>query len=103
MTDLEITRLCALALHGGFNPVRLGNSETGELVRYECKGEKFDPLHDDAQAMALVKKFHIALGWNPGWAAFRQDTKKWVYAGDGTVNRAICLCVAKMQQAKVAA
>ena len=101
MTDLEIIRLCALALHGGFNPVRLGNSEAGELVRYECQGEKFDPLHGDAQAMALVKKFGLGV-----------DTyadKSWLVTGgwnseeevsNADLNRAICECVAKMQATK---
>ena len=107
MTDLEIIRLCALALHGGFNPVRLGNSEAGELVRYECQGEKFDPLHGDAQAMALVNKFRLRVlpQANGHWCADNGEPTPfvkdgyWLGQGD-TPNRAICECVAKMQAAK---
>ena len=77
MNDLEITRLCAEAI---------------KLERFTA----YTPLTNDKQAMMLVKKFHIALGWNnPGWGAFRQDTKQWVT--DADLNRAICECVAKMQ------
>tara|TARA_R110000868_G_scaffold411755_1_gene708944 strand:+ start:44347 stop:44637 length:291 start_codon:yes stop_codon:yes gene_type:complete len=94
MTDIELTRLCAEAmglqttLPNGYKGVWLGTCA--------ADATQYDPLHDDAQAMQLVKKFNIALGWNnPGWAAFRQDTKKWVENAD--LNRAICLCVAAMQ------
>ena len=81
MTDLEMTRLCAEAMN---LPMIQGNSI--------CSAD-YDPLHNDAQAMALVKKFHIALGWNdPGWGAFRQDIKSWVTNDD--LNRAIVECIA---------
>lgn len=47
----------------------------------------------------LIEVFHIALGWNdPGWGAFRQDTKRWV--NDDDLKRCVCLCVAAMQKAK---
>ena len=86
MTDLEINRLCAEAMKFVPPQTTIG-------------GVPWNPLVFDAQAMALVKKFRIALGWNdPGWGAFRQDTKKWV--NDTDLNRAVCLAVAKMQQAK---
>lgn len=95
MTDLKMTALCAKAM--GF----LVQHTTGEDVwRFPETLLPYDPLHDDAQAMELLKRFNIALGWNPGWAAFRQDTKKWCYGGERDLNYTICLCVADMQAAK---
>jgi hypothetical protein len=96
MTDLEITRLVAEAM--GITEWLTADdpmvtNEAGDFI------EPYDPLHDDAQCMQLVKRFNIALGWNdPGWGAFRQDTKRWV--NDPDLNRAICECVANMQAAK---
>ena len=100
MTDLEMTKLCAEAM-GCELTMENGKPQMvilfrGHLTNY-CD---YDPLHDDAQAMALVKKFHIALGWNkPGWAAFGQHDQRWIRGYD--LNRAIVECVAKMQKALV--
>lgn len=92
MTDLEITKLCAEAM--GY---RFKNS-AGVWDLHDA-GQNFNPLHDDEQAMELVKQFHIAIGWNdPGWGAFGQHDKRWVNSLD--LNRAICECVARMQSAK---
>ena len=52
MTDLELTKLCAEAMGIEISPVRHGD---GDFSLY-------DPLHDDAQAMALVKKFEKQQG-----------------------------------------
>ena len=62
----------------------------------------YDPLNDDAQAMALVKKFGIEIHC-------RTDRNGWyagIYWENGMVshsdlNRAICETVAKLQAAKV--
>ena len=110
MTDLEMTRLCAEAMG-------IATEEShGVLAAYYREGEGliqeiYDPLHDDAQAMALVKRFELTLtlgksgqgsprhGSRTGWRACP-------YKGmdgaprDMDLNRAICLCVAKMQAAK---
>ena len=100
MTDLEITKLCAEAMGitgwlTGDDP--MVTNEAGEFV------EPYDPLHDDAQAMALVKKFELCISSEQD-----RNGKRWE-AGDGDgrvvgeskdLNRAICLCVANMQQAK---
>lgn len=98
MTDLEITKLCAGAM--GIDALAL---EQGTLP--------YDPLHDDAQAMALVKKFQIVIERDPkrsdyfGVTLFpprfdgrNQQTQVVRNAPD--LNRAICECVAKMQEAK---
>ena len=110
MTDLEITKLCAQAMgftaetnwgpicqirvdHGVGIHLRFGNTTSSYFT------QDYNPLHDDAQAMALVKKFCIEIHC-------RTDRNGW-YAGlvesDGMtpnvdLNRAICECVAKMQE-----
>lgn len=103
MTDLEITRLCAEAM--GIPAVIEGDrlfwwsgTTRGNRIQYA-----YDPLHNDAQAMALVKRFKLSLLWNEDgtqvlaaypWAANTYSEY------DASENRAICLCVAKMQAAK---
>ena len=63
----------------------------------------YDPLHDDAQAMALVKRFKLWTGYDDtdnGW-----KVRPWPYLpnDDGPyglgfdLNRAIVECVAQMQ------
>ena len=79
MTDFEITRLCAEAL----------------LPNVWAHGE-WNPLHDDAQAMALVKKFQLAVAYLSPW--YVSCSPYQVHADD--LNRAICECVARMQQSK---
>ena len=67
---------------------------------------EYDPLHDDAQAMALVKRFEldqrrIINGNSKAWVVMLSDTvpaRSSAYNTD--LNRAICECVAKMQAAK---
>jgi hypothetical protein len=77
-------------------------------INDDLRNKLYDPLHDDAQAMALVKKFGLdigefsapigrgdwgvsrsALGWSVDWSGRNSN-----------LNRAIVECVAKMQQAK---
>ena len=109
MTDLEITRHCAEAM--GWHTGRLASKVVAYSVR-DCAiiagndhgGESvYDPLHDDAQAMALVKKFKpmidtyfdgtwvVGSGWHGAVQIENTD-----------LNRAICECVAKLQAAKSA-
>ena len=91
MTDIELTRLCA-----------------------EAMGLKFyNPLHDDAQAMALVKRFSLRVerGGMSGIVGFMHTAKRWrvladtpdIYkyeTWDEDMNRAIVECVANMQAEK---
>lgn len=124
MTDLEATRLCAVAMgwkHLGavgvpyvpyhtpddaFWCLSGGNDwwldPEGYRICGPCQGIP-DPLHDDAQAMALVKRLRLDV----------QSLKEvqWLvscpkrdalaeYVKDADLNRAIVYCVAAMQQAK---
>ena len=113
MTDLEITRLCAEAM--GYTFVEEYGWPAGTITYLGDFGEKhyyWRPLHDDAQAMALVKKFDLYI--HPGtlnretvWHVERievlesgaVDDRCCAYAP--SLNRAICECVAKMQSATI--
>ena len=108
MTDLEMTRLCAEAmtlktitiyLNGWPQVVEKGFGSVDMITKY-------DPLHDDTQAMALVKKWDLHIGKTlrtpeqPRGSWFVSRTDKYEVVNTD-LNRAICECVAKMQQAKL--
>jgi len=63
----------------------------------------YDPLHDDAQAMALVKKFELDIeapraGINAEWEVYRYDNLAPNNChSNADLNRAICETVAKMK------
>jgi hypothetical protein len=115
MTDLEITKLCAEAMGYVLEPYPKGfrvrepevDGIPGHVLysisEYATATQHYDPLHDDAQAMALVKKLEIC--------CWKQTPKVvWqAWSDTGLVNRqrstehkdlnlAICECVAKMQR-----
>ena len=106
MTDLEMTRLCAEAMGyrvHSVNPKVYYN----EASKYSLLAVDWEPLKDDAQAMALVKKMRLGINaWSP-------DYQVWIQSGqisaeesgrtctfNADLNRAIVECVAKMQTAK---
>ena len=122
MTDLEITKLCAKAMgltesiRQGLEPYFYVNEDVSQWVfcgqdRISTlwKSYRYDPLHDDAQAMALVKKFELRIdrnfedgGEGLVWTVTHHLCMK--YGGissfdNRNLNRAICECVAKMQAA----
>ena len=104
MTDLEITKLCAEAM--GHTPVS-GTDGIGNVMIWTHTGKTpttigaqiYDPLHDDAQAMVLVKKYQLHI--TPP-----EESDEWIvtgvsrFSGSHDLNRAICECAAKMQKAK---
>jgi len=84
MTDLEITKLCAEAM--GLDEKTLQVLESG------WTGRGFDPLHDDTQAMALVKKLRLNCYYDGMWCSGP-------YLNDD-LNRVICCHAAKIQAGK---
>lgn len=92
MTDIEITRLCAEAM-GYTVPItrnlgdRLMVPEGGDYCNY-------NPLHNDGQAMELVKTFpeEILKRLYREAPVFKHHPE--------TINRAIVECVAQMQKRK---
>jgi hypothetical protein len=125
VTDLEMTKLCAEAMGwkhlgavGHDKPERHAtkpyclfgcNDWWLDPSGYElCCGPcqmHYDPLHHDAQAMALVKRFELQSSkMNGDWCvAFNFSAIsdfKGHHASKVDLNRAIVECVAKMQAAK---
>ena len=103
MTDLEITRLCAEAMKLRIELVtRRGRGGRAPYYRFASDWNEqgvYRPLYDDAQAMALVKKFGAFIQGGPvRWEVEICD--KTVKDADD-LNRAICECAAKMQKDKL--
>ena len=105
MTDLEMTRLAAEAM--GYVPFGPGDTPDGERWLTQVAGLIYDPLHDDAQAMAMVKKLRLNV-WssgpdNPNWRVmgFWREPSGALHEPDAwnaDLNRAIVECVARMMQ-----
>jgi len=112
MNDLEITRLCASAM--GYTEYQWPiNSVVPDIARPNghiyiernsslgrpMPPRSYRPLHDDAQCMALVKKFELWIDY-----AAKQWVVREFYAYPGfnnaDLNIAVCECVAKMQASK---
>ncbi len=82
MNDLEITKLCAEAM--GYTVKPHPHRKFDSKYNWIVNGTNWNPLINDAQAMALLKRFPIdCLN-----AMCREGSKDF--------NRAICECVAKM-------
>ena len=103
MTDLEMTRLCEKAM--GLD------SEKEDARRKRLDGAwrtyqetEYDPLHNDAQAMALVKKFYLDIECHsnePIWTVLYDDNARYSKVREcSNLNLAIVECVAKMQAQK---
>ena len=122
LTDIEVTRLCAAAVGLGhlrtdYESGDFMNDDSNVLLCPVCQeyAISYDPLHDDAQAMALVKKLGLMISKSPGITI----NDPWIVAvmHDRTLSpgqlimsvvnndllRAICLCAAQVQQAKIKA
>lgn len=109
MTDLEMTKLCAEAM--GLTVVSLDPNYVDGLIktdvalppgtiliaRHNTPPRTYFPLHDDAQAMALVKRFRVAIG-NDRDAWFARPDHPHEEVENADLNRAIVECVAKMQR-----
>ena len=102
MTDLEMTKLCAEAM--GYYLMRPSASDH---AWHTAEQDYYDPLHNDAQAMALVKMLRPAnLSYNifaGRWSVHTlrdNETGARFESFDADLNRAIVECVAKMQAAK---
>ena len=98
MTDLEMIKRCAekMNLYYGKEADQFTFDEWMQLKEY-------DPLNDDAQAMALVKKFELICDPQYGteWRVWCHSarTKNMDYvppAFNKDLNRAIVECVARM-------
>lgn len=115
MNDLEITLQCAKALGLTiYSTYVFDDPPNSPFPNARCVWvreyhDPFDPLHDDAQAMALMKKLSLNIGCpfdkdaSPGWEVWpdrETDTEPLIAAMNPDLNRAVVECVAKMQKAK---
>jgi hypothetical protein len=112
MTDLEMTKLCAEAMGIDFGPELAATNDIQARQHEAMMKERiaaYDPLHDDAQCFALVKRFHMFIEGR--WLFSDEKTRPWeVEINDGEdsawqaansdLNRAIVECVAKMQRSQ---
>lgn len=109
MTDIELTKRCAEACGWHCEPAEDDRYRIYEATEDmtpifgigEWLMQRYDPLHDDAQAMALIKKFDIKVTKRPQYESWRavayHRTGEFLSIGtDYNLNRAIVLCVAGM-------
>jgi hypothetical protein len=95
MSDVELIKKCAYKMGGDV-------SQTGSTIR--LYGAAYDPLHNDAQAMALVKKFELVLfrvhhPETPDirrWQARPYQNQNTPTISSADLNRAIVECVANL-------
>lgn len=107
LDDIELVRKCAeaMGIEVGDVPNVLGKLTYASGIeagpyRGITQYLAYDPLHDDAQAMALVRRFGLSIqpprldpaGWHV-WAANR------IAKVHKNLNRAICLSVAQLSAA----
>lgn len=92
MTDLEIVKSCAEKM--GFKWVDAWQA----VERADGSCWLYCPLADDAQAMALVKKFSLEIFTNlhDGYWSVMYATDNDYRVFNKDLNRAICECVAKL-------
>jgi len=98
MTDLEMTTLCAESL--GLTYEVLSNVV---CINDPANSVIWNPLHDNAQAMALLTQFKLVIEPDGDWAAtwINRSRKKGLRTvavrHATTLNRAIVECVVEMQ------
>ena len=117
LTDLEITKACAevsevwkiahewyptMTLDATFKGIEERNGQIYLIPNNAFRQEPrhYDPLHDDAQAMALVKKFKLNIGQlSSGYAKVFTGflSEGFSQAESKNLNRAICECVAHLE------
>ena len=109
LSDLEIVRLCAEAMdlcEDEQTTRSISYREEGHIwIRHEADaiGKMYHPLHDDAQAMALVKKLELSISGPPPsglWDVYTRHSGAQVSACNADLLRAICECATRVQMGK---
>ena len=110
MTDLEMVKLCAEAMGYDFHPPKkfifpTVSATRNQLVPFVAHNSPYNPLYNDAQAMALEDWLitnHGALHFYRDHLLFYPYTTgksmTFGYSNSETRKRAICECVAKLQE-----
>lgn len=93
MTDLEIVKKCAEKM-GAYS------ERAASMIEFDAWADAmhYDPLHDDAQAMALVKSLRLTCMAAPmaGWLVHGGQDEAFTSKQSTDLNRAICECVARL-------
>jgi hypothetical protein len=111
MTDLELVKACAEAMGLPLLPAydkgdiryRHQSDDNGLMVatdaqHYFTERGSYDPLHDDAQAMALARRFMLEVDFFVNSASTPPSAERQsIHYCDENINRAICECVAKLR------
>lgn len=108
LSDLEMVKACAEAM--GAVDVRESELVPGVCMANFSKDRndtrRYDPLHDDAQAMALVKRFKVSCTFfaagvldNSVDIFYCADDELGEHAEGSDLSRAIVTCVARMHLA----
>ena len=108
MTDMEMTRLCATAMGYAKYQWQTSGIISGSNIPIGLPDGiiQFDPLHEDAQAMAIVKKFNLWIRCDRGrWSVCNADNELEIYDHKGSwfrndLNRAIVEWAAAWQASK---
>ena len=108
MTDLEITKLCAeamgLKLWCDSTEFDESNWKHDQNLWVDCGSRSsyglYCPLRNDAQAMALMKRYIDTYDALVNPIGYRVGASGGGFVKDKDLNRAICTAVAQMQLAK---
>lgn len=99
MTDLEMLKLCAAAMGETVKEFDGNLFFTGPLYDSVQHNSTYNPLENDKQAMALIKKFEMHVSRNPEtwWCMTTSPLSDPFDGPDHTdLNRAIVECVANL-------
>lgn len=97
--DIENTRLCAQAM--GLEVIRPRGYRGVWLGTCAADAMPYEPLHNSADAFALVKKFKLSVGYSNGWGCAWMGENGMLHSGAyhwKTLNQAIVCCVANFQK-----
>ena len=106
LSDLEMTKLCAEAMgYENRSDTHARGPSNSSILAFDGGHFVYDPCHNRAQAIELVEKLRLNLN------ATTVPGGNWIVTTSGSLSarfeqvsrdllRAICLCVARMQQAK---
>ena len=103
MTDMELRTRCAERM-GIATTTALDELDSITRLGNAIRLQMYDPLHNDAQAMALVKRFGLqieagdtcSLEDGGDWLVFQPRLGRDSIVDSGDLNRAIVTCVANL-------
>lgn len=97
VTDLEMTILCAEAM--GYDVYLVSDFAGRERWMLRVNSQTYEPITDNAEAMALVKRLRLWIQAQEGFWHVHTSDDVADYANSPDLNRAIVECVAKMKKA----